>query len=157
MGLLDSVLGAVMNRQGGKSAGHSSAAGGLGGLIGLVASNPQLLQIITGLLSNTGAQGGLGALIGKFQQAGLGDAMNSWIGTGPNQAVSPDQMSHALGSDTISQIAAQLGLSPDQAADQMSQLLPEVINQVTPDGQVPDGGLGNATDLMDMLSGWVQR
>ena len=160
MGLLDSVLGAVMNQQGGQSAGTSSTTGGLGGLgglIGLVASNPQLLQIITGMLSNGGTEGGLGGLIGKFQQAGLGDAMRSWIGNGPNQSVSPDQMTSALGEDTISQIAAQLGLSQGEAAGQLSQVLPEVINQLTPAGQAPQGGLGNSGDLMGMLGGLLGR
>lgn len=158
MGLLDSVLGAVMNQQGGQSAGNTGAAGmgGLGSLIGLVASNPQLLQIVTGMLSNGGAEGGLGGLIGKFQQAGLGDAMSSWIGGGPNQHVSPDQMTSALGEGTISQIAAQLGLSQGEAAGQLSQLLPEVINHLTPAGQAPEGGLGNSGDLMGMLGGLLQ-
>ena len=163
MGLLDSVLGAVMNQQGGQAAGNTSAAGGmggmggLGGLIGLVASNPQLLQIITGMLSNGSAEGGLGGLMGKFQQAGLGDAMSSWIGGGPNQHVSPDQMTSALGEDTVGNIASQLGVSQGEAAGQLSQLLPEIINHLTPNGQAPAGGLGNSGDLMGMLGGLLQR
>ena len=161
MGLLDSVLGSVMNQQGGQSAGGAGTSGGLGGglggLIGLVASNPQLLQVITAMLSNTGGEGGLGGLIDKFQRAGLGDAIASWIGSGPNQQVSPDQMSDALGEGTLSQIAAQLGLSPDAAAGQLSEVLPKVIDHLTPDGQVPAGGLGNNGDLMGMLGGLLQR
>ena len=161
MGLLDSVLGSVMNQQGGQSAGGAGTSGGLGGglggLIGLVASNPQLLQVITAMLSNTGGEGGLGGLIDKFQRAGLGDAIASWIGSGPNQQVSPDQMSDALGEGTLSQIAAQLGLSPDAAAGRLSEALPKVIDHLTPDGQVPAGGLGNNGDLMGMLGGLLQR
>lgn len=161
MGLFDSVLGAVMNSQGGQStAGVGTSGGlgsGLGGLIGLAASNPQLLQVITGMLSNTGGEGGLGGLIGKFQQAGLGDAIASWIGSGPNQHASADQISDALGSDSLSQIAAQLGLSPDAAAGQLSQVLPKVIDHLTPNGQMPAGGLGNSGDLMGMLGGLLTR
>ena len=161
MGLLDSVLGSVMNQQGGQSAGGAGTSGGLGGglggLIGLVASNPQLLQVITAMLSNTGGEGGLGGLIGKFQRAGLGDTIASWVGSGPNQKVSPGQMSDALGEGTLSQIAAQLGLSPDAAAGQLSEVLPKVIDHLTPDGQVPAGGLGNNGDLMGMLGGLLQR
>jgi len=162
MGLLDSVLGAVMNQQNRQSEGNSSAGGfggmgSLGGLIGLVASNPQLLQVITRMLSNGSAEGGLGGLIGKFQQAGLGDAISSWIGGGPNQHISPDQMTSALGEDTISQIAAQLGLSQGEAAGQLSQLLPEVIDHLTPAGRAPAVGLGNSGDLMGMLDGLMQR
>ena len=163
MGLLDSVLSAVINQQNSQSEGNSSAAGGvdamgtLGSLIGLVASNPQLLQVITRMLSNGSAEGGLGGLIGKFQQAGLGGAISSWIGGGPNQHISPDQMTSALGEDTISQIAAQLGLSQGEAAGQLSQLLPEVIDHLTPAGQAPGDGLGNSGDLMGMLDGLMQR
>jgi uncharacterized protein YidB (DUF937 family) len=157
MGLLDSVLGAVMNQQGGQNSQAGATAGGLGGLIGLVASNPQLLQIITGMLSNSSAEGGLGGLISKFQQAGLGDAMNSWIGSGPNQDVSPDQMTSALGEGTVDNIASQLGVSQGEAAGQLSQLLPEIINQLTPNGQAPAGGLGNSGDLMGMLGGLLRR
>lgn len=165
MGLLDSLLGAVMNQQagqskddeGGRDMGNMGNMGGLGGLIGLVASNPQLLQIITGLLSNGGPTGGLGGLVDKFRQAGLGEAVASWIGSGPNQTVSPDQMSDALGSDTISQIAAQLGMSQGEAAGQLSELLPVVIDQLTPSGQAPAGGLGDSSELMGMLGGLLQR
>jgi uncharacterized protein YidB (DUF937 family) len=160
MGLLDSVLGAVASQVGGNNnsnGGSAGGVGGLGGLIGLVASNPQLLQVVTGMLSNGSAEGGLGGLIGKFQQAGLGDAMNSWIGGGPNQHVSPDQMANVLGHDTVSDIAAKLGLSHGEAAGQLSQLLPEVINHLTPAGEAPEGGLGGAGDLMGMLGGLLKR
>ena len=92
-----------------------------------------------------------------FQQAGLGDAISSWIGGGPNQHISPDQMTSALGEDTISQIAAQLGLSQGEAAGQLSQLLPEVIDHLTPAGRAPGGGLGDSGDLMGMLDGLIKR
>ena len=161
MGLLDSALGAVASQVGGNNSNNNGGSvgglGGLGGLIGLVTSNPQLLQVVTGMLSNGSAEGGLGGLIGKFQQAGLGDAMSSWIGGGPNQHVSPDQMANALGEGTIGNIATQLGLSHGEAAGQLSQLLPEVINHFTPAGQAPEGGLGGAGDLMGMLGGLLKR
>ena len=155
MGLLDSVLGAVMNQQGDEKA--AGASGSMGRLISLVASNPQLLQIVTSMLSNGSAQGGLGGLIGKFQQAGLGDAISSWIGNGPNQHVSPDQLSNVLGAGTIGDIAERLGLSHGEAAGQLSQLLPEIINHLTPSGQAPEGGLGGTSDLMGMLGGLLKR
>ena len=96
MGLLDSVLGAVT---GGQQAQAGGSGGGLGGLIGMVTSNPQLLQVVTGMLSNEGGQGGLGGIMAKFQQAGLGDAVGSWVGHGENQPVSADQVTSALGSE----------------------------------------------------------
>lgn len=160
MGLLDSVLGAVMNngqQPPSGEAGGAAGLGGLGGLVGMLASNPQLIQVVTGMLGNDGEHGGLGGLVSKFQQAGLGDAVNSWIGGGPNQPVSGDQITSALGSGTISDIAAKLGVNPDQAAGQLSQVLPGLINHLTPGGQAPEQGLGNTGDLMGMLGGLLQQ
>ena len=144
MGLFDSVVGAV---QGG---GNAQAQGGLGGIIGSLANNPQMLQAITAMLANDGSQGGLGGLMEKFQQAGLGDVLGSWIGSGENRPISGDQISQALGPDTISDLASKFGLNGD-AAGQLSQILPGLIDKLTPHGQAPSGGLGNSTDLMGML------
>jgi uncharacterized protein YidB (DUF937 family) len=156
MGLLDSVLGSVLKNSQQGQAGDA-AAGGLGGLIGMLASNPQLIQIVTGMLANNGGQGGLGGLVGKFEQAGLGDAIQSWIGGGPNQAVSGEQITDALGAGTVSDIAAKLGVDPGDAASQLSQMLPGLINHLTPEGQAPAQGLGNGEDLMGMLGGLLQQ
>ena len=155
MGLLDSVLGAVMNTGQSQAAG-SNTGGGLGGLMGMLASNPQLVQVVTGMLSNDGGHGGLGGLVAKFQGAGLGDAMSSWIGNGPNQPVSGEEVASALGSGTIADIAAKLGVSHGEAAEQLSQMLPNVINQLTPGGEAPAQGLGDSNDLMGMLGGLLK-
>ncbi len=157
MGLFDSVMGAVAN-MGQQQAGAPGEAGlgGLGGIFEKLASNPQLVQIVMGMLSNDGAQGGLGGLVSKFQQAGLGDAMQSWIGGGPNQPVSGDQVASALGGSTITDIAAQLGVNPADAAGQLAKILPGLINHLTPQGQAPEQGLGNSGDLMGMLGGLLQ-
>lgn len=161
MGLLDSLLGAINNNgqagQGNGGAGAAAGLGGLGGIVGMLASNPQLIQIVTGMLSNNGGQGGLGGLVGKFEQAGLGGAMSSWIGGGPNDAVSGAQITDALGAGTVSDIAAKLGVNPDDAASQLSQLLPGLINHLTPGGEAPSGGLGDGNDLMGMLGGLLQQ
>ena len=162
MGLLDSVLGAVMGgqqQQSGTATGGAGfgAGGGLGSLIGLVASNPQILQAIIGMLSNDGGQGGLGGLMAKFKHAGLGSAMNSWVGPGENQAVSGDQVTSALGEDTISDLAQKMGMSQSDAAGQLSSILPGLIDKLTPNGQAPAGGLGNSGDLMGMLGGLLQK
>ncbi len=156
MGLLDSVLGAVMGGQR-QQAGAATGGGGLGSLINMVTSNPQMLQAITGMLSNEGGQGGLGGLMAKFQQAGLGDAMGSWVGTGENQAVSGEQVTSALGEDTMSDLAQKMGMSQGDAAGQLSSILPGLIDKLTPNGQAPAGGLGNSGDLMGMLGGLLQR
>ena len=153
MGLLDSVLGAFSHND---PAGQPGAGQGLGGIIGMLASNPQLVHIVTGMLSNDGGQGGLGGLVSKFEQAGLGGAMRSWIGGGPNEPVSGEQIKDALGSGTLSDIAAKLGVNPDDAAAQLSQLLPGLINHLTPQGEAPAQGLGDGNDLMGMLGGLLR-
>lgn len=81
--------------------------------------------------------GGIGGLMDKFQKGGLGGVFGSWVGTGQNQAVTPDQVHQVLGSDQIAQIAARLGLPADQVAQQLSQLLPQAVDKMTPGGQVP--------------------
>ena len=155
MGLLDSLLGAVTGGQ--QQGGAAAGGGGLGTLIGMVASNPQMLQAITGMLSNDGAQGGLGGLMAKFQQAGLGDAAKSWVGSGENHAVTGDHMSSALGADTISDLAAKMGVSQGEAAGSLASMLPGLIDKLTPHGTAPEGGLGNSGDLMGMLGGLLQK
>jgi uncharacterized protein YidB (DUF937 family) len=161
MGLLDSVLGAALG--GGQQQG---GAGGLGNILGSLLGgggqaggglNAQLINAAIGMLANGSAQGGLGGLAAKFQQAGLGDAMNSWVGSGANQPVDADQVTSALGHDTISDIASQLGMSHGDAAGQLSQILPGLIDKLTPNGQAPAGGLGNAGDLIGMLGGLLQK
>lgn len=153
MGLLDSVLGAVA----GNNNNLSADGGGLGGLIGSLVQNPQILQAITGMLSNDGGQGGLGGLMEKFQQAGLGEVMNSWVGTGANQPISGDQLGQVLGQDTLADLASKIGMDRDAAAGQLSQILPGIIDRLTPQGQAPQGGLGNAGDLMGMLGGLLGK
>ncbi len=159
MGLLDSVLGAVTGGQQAQagSGGGMGGLGGIGGLLGMVASNPQLMQAVTGMLGNDGAHGGLGGLVGKFEQAGLGGMVSSWIGNGENHPVSGDQITNVLGSDAIAGMAAKMGVSPGDAAGQLSSLLPGLINHLTPNGQAPAGGLGNSGDLMGMLGGLLQK
>ena len=154
MGLLDSVLGSVMRDQ--QQAGASNG-GGLASLISLVANNPQLMQAVTGMLSNDGGQGGLKGLIAKFQQAGLGDVIGSWVGSGQNRAVSGEQLTNVLGTDAMAGLAEKLGMSQGDAAGQLSNILPGLIDKLTPQGQAPASGLGNAGDLMGMLGGLLQR
>lgn len=134
MGLLDSVLGALGNLQGGAPVGSAD-----------------LVSAVVGMLGNDAQSGGLGGLVSKFAKHGLGDVINSWIGTGQNQAIGAKQLSSVLGSDTIAGLAQKLGLSHGDMASQLSQMLPQIIDQLTPQGQVPQGGLGNVNELLGML------
>lgn len=151
MGLLDSVMGAVLG------GGAQQAQGGLGGLIGALSSNPQILEAVTGMLANDGAQGGLAGLVDKFRQAGMGDVIGSWISQGENKAISGDQLGSVLGGDLMASLAGKLGTNPADLAGQLSQILPGVIDKLTPDGQAPSAGLGSAGDLMGMLGGLLQK
>jgi uncharacterized protein YidB (DUF937 family) len=84
--------------------------------------------------------GGVDGLKQKFEQAGLGDVAQSWIGTGSNKSVSPDQVKDALGQQQVEQIANEAGVSSDQAAAGLSKVLPDAVDNVTPSGQVPSAG-----------------
>lgn len=98
--------------------------GGLGGLLGGGAAG--------GILS-----GGLGDLLKQFQQAGHGSAANSWVGNGPNNPITPDVLAKVLDSDQVKTLMAQSGLSRDQLLAALSQHLPALVNELTPDGRVP--------------------
>jgi uncharacterized protein YidB (DUF937 family) len=141
MGLLDSVLGAVAGQM------QQDGNAGLGGELG---------NIVGSLLVNSSELGGLSGLVEKFQQNGMGDIVSSWIGRGENLPISADQIASAFGSGPLANIASQLGIDPAQASDQLAQMLPGLIDKLTPNGVLPEGGLGNAGDLMGMLGGLLK-
>ena len=85
-------------------------------------------------------QGGLGGLIQKFESAGLGDTIASWVGTGANQSVEPQALHNVLGSDLVQQIAAKTGLPVEQLLPQIAEHLPQLVNHLTPKGEVPSQG-----------------
>jgi uncharacterized protein YidB (DUF937 family) len=98
----------------------------------------------------SGGMGGLGSLLEKFQQAGLGEQVNSWVGTGKNLPISPDAIGEVFGSDTLSKIARHAGVSEAEASHGLSQILPEVVDHLTPNGQMPD--LSELSASVDALS-----
>ena len=131
MGLLDSVVGALGQAQGGSPAG----------------AQPALLDAVAGLLGN----GGLQDMVAKFEQGGLGHLIGSWIGSGQNLPISADQLHQVLGSEAIAGLAQRLGLSHGDVAAQLSQLLPQVVDKLTPQGQVPEGGVGGLGEIGNLL------
>ncbi|WP_374575632.1 YidB family protein [Phenylobacterium sp.] len=82
----------------------------------------------------------IGDLVGKFEKAGLGEIANSWVSNGGNMAISAQQIHAVLGAGPVAEMAQKLGVDPDQAADQIAKLLPQVIDRLTPDGKLPSGG-----------------
>jgi len=131
MGLLDSVVGAL--------------AGGQPG------GNKALLETVMQLINNP-QTGGLAGLIQSFQQGGLGNIVNSWVSTGANLPVSAEQIRDVLGKAQLQGLAAQLGVSPEQASGNLAELLPQLVDKLTPNGQVPQGGDLMAQGL-DLLKG----
>jgi uncharacterized protein YidB (DUF937 family) len=81
--------------------------------------------------------GGLGGLLKQFQQAGLGEVVDSWINTGPNKVLAPGQIADALGPDVIDALSQRTGLPREQVAAILSQLLPKAVDQLTPEGRLP--------------------
>lgn len=128
MSILDSVLGGLMGGQG----GQQSPVGGI-------------LSSLLGGGGQAGAQaggasgpmaGGIGGLLQRFQQAGLGNVAQSWVGGGQNQPVSPQQLQSVFGEQQVNQWAQQSNMQPQDLLSQLSQHLPNAVDQMTPNGQV---------------------
>jgi uncharacterized protein YidB (DUF937 family) len=80
---------------------------------------------------------GLGGLIDQFQKKGLGDVIDSWVNRGNNKSVAPDQVSVALGGDVVNELSRRTGLSRDQVVDELARMLPNVVDNLTPEGRLP--------------------
>lgn len=151
MGLLDGILSAAMSSM--QSANASGAGAQAGAMPAAGGLNSGALMNIVGSLMNQ--QGGLSGLLGKLNQAGLGDVAKSWVGTGQNLPISGAQVAQVLGSGQLSQIASQLGVDPSRVGGLLSQVLPHVVDQLTPQGQVPQGNIqGDAlTSALGAIAG----
>jgi uncharacterized protein YidB (DUF937 family) len=101
----------------------------LGGVIGVGAT--------TLLNSFIEKQGGLQNIVSQFEKNGFGDTMKSWVSQGQNLPITADQIHQALGSDTVKELAAKMGLPADKLAELLAQHLPQAIDKVTPDGKLP--------------------
>src|ERR1700704_3004183 len=84
--------------------------------------------------------GGLAGLVQQFHEKGLGGLVSSWVSTGQNLAVSSDQLQHVLGSEQVRELAARAGISPETASSHLAQLLPMIVDKLTPNGQLPPSG-----------------
>jgi uncharacterized protein YidB (DUF937 family) len=129
MSILSTLTGALEGAQSNATGTGLNPAGAASG--GLVLS-----QIIS-LIQNH--PGGIGGLLQSFQQGGLGHLVQSWIGTGQNLPVSPDQLRSTLGGDWISRITQATGLPQGQVEQSLSTLLPQIVDHLTPNGQLPQG------------------
>jgi len=121
------------------------AGGALGKLMG-GGNSGKLVQVAMSMLGGAGGLGGLSGLLSKFQGAGLKDQADSWVSKGDNQEITADNVTQALGHEEVARVAEEAGVSQEEAAGGLAQLLPQLIDKVTPDGDVPDEG-----GLMDKL------
>jgi uncharacterized protein YidB (DUF937 family) len=150
MALLPVVLSMLASRGGATSQGGMGGAGGLGDILGQVLGGGAqrgggggmgdiLGQILGGGGGGGGGgTGGLGGLLEQLQRAGYADQARSWVGTGENMPISPEAMEQVFGRGGVAEIARRAGVSEADASRGLSELLPEVVNQVTPSGEVPD-------------------
>ncbi|HEY4146559.1 YidB family protein [Pinirhizobacter sp.] len=150
MGLLDELLG---GQGAAGNAGNGSNGGGLGSALG----GGGLMAVAAALLSKAG---GVGGLVSMLQQHGLGGAAQSWVGTGENQPVAPDQLSQALQGgglgNLVQEAAAKMGTSPDELMAKLSGVLPQAVDHLTPQGQVPEQPSGGFdTSALSGLAGKV--
>ena len=132
MGILDQVVGSL---------------GSSGGGQGLAAS-------VLEMLANR--QGGIAGLAGAFEQNGLGHLVSSWIGTGGNLPVSAEQIQQVLGNEQVQEIAQKAGISPEAASSHIAQVLPEIVDKLTPGGEVPQQGDLMSTG-MSLLKGLFSK
>lgn len=141
MGLFDSIVGQVTQQ----------AASALSGDKGADANS--IMQMMTGLLNNPEI-GGISGLVSAFQKNGLGDVVASWISNNTNLPISAEQIQSAIGQGPLQAVASQMGLSSGDVAAGLSERLPGLVDQLTPDGQLPSGDL--MAQGMGMLKGFLK-
>ena len=134
MSMLESLLSGLTGTSSGRQTGASP-----------------LLQIALQMLASSGQGGGLGSLMNQFQQAGYGQQMDSWISTGQNLPISADQLMQVFGQGRMQQMAANSGMDMGQLSGGLADLLPQLIDRVTPTGQVPESGIDGALSELSKL------
>lgn len=131
MGLLDNLENQTLDRVFGNTSGPLATA-----ILQMIQNHP----------------GGLQGLVQSFHEKGLGDLVSAWVSTGPNPPASETQIHQVLGSDRIQQLASAAGMSPDAAGSGIAQLLPALVDKLTPNGQVPEHG-----GVMEIASGLLRN
>jgi uncharacterized protein YidB (DUF937 family) len=151
MGLLDVLIGNVLGSELGGNQRQDELGPVFDGLAGgnQAQSRNLLLQVALLLLQQNG---GLESVLNRFRQGGLGQQADSWVGTGQNMNISTNELQQIFGSSTLRDLASQLGMPEEQAGSTMSQVLPELINQLTPQGRMPENGDEEIAEGLSMLA-----
>ena len=144
MGLFDSIAGQVAKQAASALSGQGSANGGEGN---------HIMQMLTGLLSNP-ELGGISGLVSAFQKNGLGNVVASWISNNTNLPISAEQIQSVLGQGPLQDLASKMGLSTDAVAGTLSEQLPGLVDQLTPNGELPSGDL--MAQGLGMLKGFMK-
>ena len=154
MGLLDGILGNVAGSVPGLGQPRQGA-NPLDALVGSLSGGGQSgeADLLGAVMSLVQQNGGLTGVLDMLQSNGLGQQADSWVGTGQNASVSAEQVTQVFGSTGLGNLASQLGTSPGQAGSILSQVLPELVNQLTPNGQVPE----NHNDLISQGLALLRR
>lgn len=142
MGILDSVIGSLLG--GNTQNNQQNPSSGLGGVLSSILGGGQTgtnQGMGGGLGGALAGMGGIGGLVSQFEQAGLGNVVQSWIGSGSNHPVSPDQLQNVFG-DKVPGMAQQAGMSPGDFLSQLAQHLPGAVDSATPNGHA-----GNNSDV----------
>ena len=143
-GGLGDLLGGMLGRGGQGSPGGPSGLGGLGGLGGGTGSGSRgkggalMAMLLPFAMQWVHRNGGLGGVLNRVQQKGYSQQAASWVSTGPNEDLPPEAMAEIVGTEELSRLSQQLGVDSSEVSSTMAQILPEVVNQLTPDGNVPD-------------------
>ena len=157
MGLLDDVLGQVLKPQDAGSGTATATPGGdqltqmLGSLLG--ADKRDASPIILAIMKFVQSQGGISGIIAKFQKKGLDKQADSWVGTGENQKLTPQQVQQVFDQPALDDLAKSMNTTPNVASKTLADYLPELLNQFTPDGKLPANEGDVLTSVMSMLGG----
>jgi uncharacterized protein YidB (DUF937 family) len=151
MGLLDDLIGNVLGSALGGNRKQDPLGSILGGLAGgnQAESGNMLLQVALLLLQQNG---GLEGVLNRFRQGGRGPQADSWVGTGQNMNISANELQQIFGASTLRDLASQLGIPEERAGSTMAQVLPELINQLTPQGQIPANADEEIAEGLSMLA-----
>jgi uncharacterized protein YidB (DUF937 family) len=148
MGILDTVLGVIKGQ-----ASNNAAAAPTHMPEAATGSAGDLLESVIGMITDPNS-GGLSGLIDKFTQSGLAEQVSSWISTGKNLPISAEQIQEVLGSSFVQGLAEKVGIDVNDVAGSLSNLLPQIIDKLTPDGEVPgdnnllEAGLAGLKNLL---------
>lgn len=153
MALMPIVLAMLQNRGGARSVNPAPGGGGLGDVLGQVLGGALGGRSAGGSMGSASG-GGLGDILAQLQRAGYGEQADSWVGRGANKPIPPEAMPDVFGRDGISEIARRAGVTEDEASRGLSELLPEVVDRVTPEGEVPSfDALTNSVDELTQRFG----